>query len=648
MTLSARIGLTLGVVVLLGAAVGGFVYGRVFEHFFGHVERSDALDTAAVIRRAIQEELDDLARDSGRVALSDRLAEAILTRSQTADLGELLDARVLGATGLDLVFVTDAGGTVYRSHVRHPDRPQGTRLRAFPRDSINLQQLVGRSLDQPGMARSAEPLVTGLIVTEFGPLLLAARNLLPASGQGDRRGIVLVGRFLGEQLDAGLEQSLGFPVDVWPVGSGEIPREIEDLQHEVTSSPSPVLRFVDDKTLEVLLTLDDVQRRPEFLMRATLRRDLAAAGVVAGRSGVLMAVTLSLTLLVVLMASLRVLILRPLETLTKAVVRTGEDEDYGVRIGGEREDEIGMLGREFDRMLERLEEARSQLIGTARSAGMSEIAQEILHSAGTVLNSVNTSAGMLRERVQGLQVADLTQVAAALEAHRHDLARYVTEDPQGVHLQPFLAALAGGIADDHADITCELESLVAGLDRVCELVTSQEDNAGESRVLERVSASRLVEDVASVASAAAESIGAGFVCYVDEDLPMLVTDRRLVVEMLLRITDNACESIERFGPRIGGHRVSLRVSLQLGGRIRFLVQDSGEGIDGIQTDRLFEFGFTTGDGKSGVGLHHAANTAIQLGGSIAIESRGHGEGASVGLTLPLDASVDAGPSRRVA
>lgn len=638
MSLSTRIALTLSLVLLVGALVGSSVYARVFEAYFGGVERAVALDAAAKVKQVLADELDDLARAGARVAHNDRLHHAAPRRSQSVDLGGLLDPNVLHATGLDLVFVTDLGGRVVRSHLRHPDRPRGTTLRAFPRESINLPQLLGHDVTVDGLRDDRSALTTGVIRSELGPLLLVARNLVPASREEPRTGVVLVGRFLGEALDAEIESQLGFAVDVWPVGTPEVPRELRGLQDEVTSSAAPVLRELDAETLEVLTTVDDIQRRPEFLVRATLPRDIAAAGAVARQSGVLMSITLALVLLLVLIGFLRALVLRPLERLTAAVVHTGEHEDYGVRVGGDREDEIGALGREFDRMLERLQEARSQVIGTARSAGMSEIAQEILHSAGTVLTHVRTSTGVLRERLQDMPVDDLLRVSAALEAHRDDLPRFVAEDPRGRHLQPFLAAFASRMADDHAELTAELETLDGGIARVCDLVESQGGHAGESRVLERIRVDRIVEDVAAVASVSAQASGATFHAVVEDGLPTIVTDRRRVVEALLHLAQNACESIERSGPRLAGHRLTVRASLQLGGRIRFDVVDTGEGIDGVDRDRLFEFGYTTHDGGSGLGLHNAANSAKLLGGDIQVASRGLGEGATFALVIPVDAS----------
>ncbi len=68
--------------------------------------------------------------------------------------------------------------------------------------------------------------------------------------------------------------------------------------------------------------------------------------------------------------------------------------------------EINRVNRELQganstleqRVLERtsqLREAQDELVGTARRAGMAEIANNVLHNVGNVLNSVNVSAGVV-------------------------------------------------------------------------------------------------------------------------------------------------------------------------------------------------------------------------------------------------------------
>ncbi|MFE8604614.1 ATP-binding protein [Archangium violaceum] len=66
------------------------------------------------------------------------------------------------------------------------------------------------------------------------------------------------------------------------------------------------------------------------------------------------------------------------------------------------------------------------------------------------------------------------------------------------------------------------------------------------------------------------------------------------------------------------------------------MRDNGVGIAAEDLQRVFQFGFTTRPGSLGYGLHWAANTAREMGGSLVAASEGRGRGSSFVLELPVD------------
>ncbi|MEZ6016380.1 MAG: ATP-binding protein [Planctomycetota bacterium] len=639
MSLSLRLTLLLACVIALGAFVGDRLHRGLFEQHFGTVERIKAQDAARLAARVLQEEADDLGRDAVRLAWSDRLHAAIARPSAKID-GELVEPGVLEASGFDVTAILEVDGTVRFLHVQHPDHADWNSLRMLPAESVNLTQLIGRSMDSQGVSEQRGVLAAGLMATELGPMLIAARNLVPATRSEQRRGIVVVGRFLGADLEGELERRLGFGVDVWPVGSNSVPAEAREQQDLATSSPEPVVVPVDDQRLDVYATLNDIHRRPEFLVRTVLQRDISAAAAVAIRSGLLLSLTLSLGLLLTLTIALRALVLRPLAGLTQSVVKIGANEDYSVRVDDGRADELGILARAFDEMLERLEEARRQVIETARAAGMSEIAMGILHNVGNVLNSVNISTSVLSERVTGMCVDDLSRVTQTMRERADDLAKFLTEDPQGQHLQPFLNALVSQLENDRDEIAREITSLSSGIEHVCELVKSQQGLARNTQVIERVAVDGLITDAVKMTERARGSSTTPIVVELEPDLPMLVIDRHKTLEIVVNLVQNARQAIEECAPRPEGHSLRIRAHRTFGGKLRIEVRDSGVGIAPEDLTRIFQLGFTTKPSGSGLGLHSAANGAKTLGGTLSVESPGRGNGATFILELPFGARAE--------
>jgi len=72
---------------------------------------------------------------------------------------------------------------------------------------------------------------------------------------------------------------------------------------------------------------------------------------------------------------------------------------------------------------------------------MAEVATNVLHNVGNVLNSVNVSANIVAERIRKSKCAGLARVAALLSEHAPDLMTFLTGS-QGRHLPVYLQELA--------------------------------------------------------------------------------------------------------------------------------------------------------------------------------------------------------------
>ncbi|HTR23716.1 MAG TPA: ATP-binding protein [Terriglobales bacterium] len=113
-------------------------------------------------------------------------------------------------------------------------------------------------------------------------------------------------------------------------------------------------------------------------------------------------------------------------------------------------------------------------------------------------------------------------------------------------------------------------------------------------------------------------------------------DRHLLEQVLLNLALNAF----RFMP--GGGWFSIRGINRAAKGVEIEVHDTGPGIAEQDLSRIFDVGFTTRAGSSGLGLAVCRRILAQHGGQIAVESR-HGHGATFRLTLP--AAEAQSPSR---
>ncbi len=280
-----------------------------------------------------------------------------------------------------------------------------------------------------------------------------------------------------------------------------------------------------------------------------------------------------------------------------------------------------------------LERVHKELISASREAGMAEIATNVLHNVGNVLNSVNVSASLLADRIRQSKPSGLGKVAALLKERSADLAAFISADERGRQLPAYLAQLAEQLQADQRIALEEITSLRGNIEHIKDTVTMQQSYAKRCGVIESVAVSAIIEDCKRINAGSLVRHGITVACDIDE-VPPISVDRHKVLQILVNLVHNATHACDDTG------RTDKLVSIKVTGgeeQVRICVTDNGIGIPAENMPRLFTHGFTTRKTGHGFGLHSAALTARELGGSLRALSDGHGCGATFELVLPREA-----------
>jgi signal transduction histidine kinase len=281
------------------------------------------------------------------------------------------------------------------------------------------------------------------------------------------------------------------------------------------------------------------------------------------------------------------------------------------------------------------EKLQQQLLSASRAAGRAEVATGVLHNVGNVLNSMNTAVAVINNTLAQSRVSNLGKALAMLEEHSADLAQFLTNDDRGKVLPGYLNKLASVLADEQDAIRGEIQSLGQSLEHIGQVVRMQQSYAKDSTVCVPVRAAELMEDALRVNLA---SIGQHNVQIVREyaELPVSLLDKHKVLQILINLISNANNALKDRDP--DQRRLTLKIDQadREGGQlIRFQVIDTGTGILPENLTRIFSHGFTTRKEGHGFGLHSAANSAQEMGGSLSACSAGVNCGATFTLELPL-------------
>jgi signal transduction histidine kinase len=331
------------------------------------------------------------------------------------------------------------------------------------------------------------------------------------------------------------------------------------------------------------------------------------------------------------------------------------EKNYSVRASKHSNDELGQLVDGFNEMLaqiqardtelqrardelelrveqrtKELENTHKELVEASRRGGMAEIATNVLHNVGNVLNSVNVSTDLILEKVRHSRAGNLAKVVDLLRENAGHLGEFMSNDPRGRHVPEYLAQLSEHLARGQESIVKESESLRLNVEHIKEIVAMQQNYATFGALKEVIDVVDLVEDSLRMHERSLNHHGLEVVREFAAVAPMNL-EKHKILQILVNLIRNAKYACDESG--CIDKRVTIRVATEAG-RVRITVSDNGVGIAPENLTRIFNHGFTTRKGGHGFGLHGSALAAKEMGGSLVARSEGLGKGAAFVLELP--------------
>ena len=143
---------------------------------------------------------------------------------------------------------------------------------------------------------------------------------------------------------------------------------------------------------------------------------------------------------------------------------------------------------------EELERVHKQLVTASRQAGMAEVATNVLHNVGNILNSVNISASLVIERVKQSKGPGVSRLAALLKEKGSGVADFIAHDERGKRIPEYLTSLGEQLVGDQKMALEELASLRDNLEHIKDTVAMQQSYAKLCGVTETIAVAELVED----------------------------------------------------------------------------------------------------------------------------------------------------------
>ncbi|MFK8068474.1 MAG: CHASE4 domain-containing protein [Gammaproteobacteria bacterium] len=500
-------------------------------------------------------------------------------------------------------------------------------------DNLYLSKL---KPDHPYIQATDEvKITTQIVLTKSGPMFIAVSSILDNNSNGPGHGTLIMARFLNEVALEKIHEKTRVNFQLWPADTNKLTVEDQTIfisQSEDLIDNGVVVNEVSDELLSVYSTYRNKNGSPILFLRADVERSISVLGTHSIKYALWGMLIASVLMLIVMGLLFHRFIISPLKKLSEHTLSVSHSGDLSQRLNLEQGDEIGILGREFDDMLDHLSEARHDLQKQSYSAGIAEMAAGVMHNLRNQLSPLVLRLGSLR--------------AILDESSNNNTDRAFSELSTETELtdrgRKMLSYLKASFEESRAkkdQIKTSVDVLGVQLGLVEEILSEQEQFSRTAQELKPEKFSRVIEQAIRFLP---DDIGNKSVIKVDsniDELPPILTDDFMLTQVFHQILVNAMRSLQLSIKNNG--RILIRAQLIEKPNHKSMVEvqfeDDGKGIDPSIIDSIFQRGFTTKTDKTkgGLGLHWCSNTLSKMDGNIHARSDGPDKGAIFTISLPV-------------
>jgi two-component system, NtrC family, sensor kinase len=521
------------------------------------------------------------------------------------------------AAGLDVVAFVDKDGRFVWRQGMQPGTEKELAYQFLAADALDPAHPFMDAIRKGEAAR-------GIMQTEHGPAMIATAPVLDGAGNGPHHGAVLLARVITPEVAARLAEQAQVKLEVLEPP----PASIAGAGGRTLTTP----RVVQGKLSNaVFRNLEDIYGRPSVMLRIDVPRDVSARGRDAIGYALLSVFVAGVMVMLALLTALRRMVLRPVSRLTRHAVKIAEGDDLTTRMNVKRTDEIGILAREFDRMVDKLADARRRLVDQSFEAGAAQVTSGVLHNVGNAMTPLRVTVSSLQERLRAAPMGEIEMVLAELETGVADPAR---QDD----LEQFLKLAARELVRVASMAGNDAEALARQAEAIQSAMAQQLRESRTGPVVETVDLATLLDrSIEMVPPALRRSLVIDF----DDSIRAagaLPLPRITLQQVFQNLVQNAAEAALQSGQEQCRLRISCELVPAAQGTelLSLLFADDGVGIPEQDLTRVFENGYSTKPRATnqGIGLHWCANALQALGGNIGAEYRPRG-GARFKVAIPL-------------
>ena len=272
---------------------------------------------------------------------------------------------------------------------------------------------------------------------------------------------------------------------------------------------------------------------------------------------------------------------------------------------------------------------------SARRAGMAEVAVDMIHNVGNVLNSVNVSVGILQEHIRNQPSQLIGRIAETVPDDQQALLEFAKSD-KGRMLPQLLRKYSNNVSKTKQLQLDEIASLIQSVEEVNRIVAAQQPISEIESQPEWIQIEDLIEEAIATCVSKWNQRTILFIRNFGAT-PAIHGKPFDISQILVNVIRNAMEaSIANSDD--WDHRITI-VTQSNNDSVSVEISDHGVGIEEADLIRVFQLGYSTKPSRNGLSLHASANAAQKMGGNLTAKSDGNGLGSTFILTIPVGSEV---------
>lgn len=303
----------------------------------------------------------------------------------------------------------------------------------------------------------------------------------------------------------------------------------------------------------------------------------------------------------------------------------------------EAEQEISLLNKTLERKVEErtqeLKKAQKELIENAHNAGMSEIAVNMMHNVGNVLNTLFTAAQVSSNLIKESKLHLLLKANKKLTNYSEQLITNTPEYKDLPKLIELYIHLGKIFTAEHEKHNQQIERLMNAAQTISEIVKKQQKLTTFSEIYEDIEIEELIDSLLSAHTPRLRKhnidIRLNF-----NNIKILHTSRSKMSYVISALLSNAIDSVIA---HVNSSFSYIGVSLSLVEQEYIItIEDNGIGIQESEKTAIFLQGNSSSKkGKGVFTLHTCANYMSEMGGSISLKDNKHNSGVTFIITQPI-------------